>query len=59
MTDNTITIAAHEVLIKRAVEAEREACARVCQKHGAGTPDDCCWGMAEGCADEIRARGNS
>jgi hypothetical protein len=43
-------------LVKRAVEAEREACAKVCDD--IATEDGFEGGYANGCAVAIRARGN-
>lgn len=43
----------HHKEVKRAIDAEREACAKVCDEH---------WrfnGSASECADAIRARGNT
>jgi len=37
--------------IKAAVEAEREACAKLCEEPG--------WNAANWCAKQIRARGNN
>ena len=42
-----------EELIQRAVESEREACAKVCEEHWK------CGGNSMECADAIRARGAS
>jgi hypothetical protein len=48
--------------IEAAVEAEREACARVCDEEDGDTPDwetDCVWSQAaRHCAKAIRARGS-
>jgi hypothetical protein len=48
-------------MIKQAVEAEREACAKVCDEEDGDTPDwetDCVWSQAaRHCAQAIRARG--
>ena len=40
-------------LVERAVEAEREACAKVCDAEATVE------GIAQKCADAIRARGNT
>lgn len=42
--------------VQKAVEAEREACAKVCEVHGS-MAKHAVW-MAEECAALIRARGN-
>ena len=44
-------------LVERAVEAEREACAKVCDD--IATEDGWEGGYANGCAVAIRARGNT
>jgi hypothetical protein len=41
--------------IRKAVEAEREACAKVCEETDDGTP----YNLAEECARNIRARGQA
>ena len=43
-------------MIAQAVEAEREACAKVCD--GLAKPDTI-WDIAKNCATAIRARGNT
>jgi hypothetical protein len=47
----------HEVLrlVNAAIAAEREACAKVCEKTDDGTP----YNLAEECAAAIRARSKS
>ena len=42
-------------LVNSAIEAEREACAKVCEETDDGTP----YNLAEECARNIRARGEA
>jgi alpha-mannosidase len=42
-------------LVNSAIEAEREACAKVCEETDDGTP----YNLAEECARNIRARGKA
>jgi len=42
-------------LVNSAIEAEREACAKVCEETNDGTP----YNLAEECARNIRARGQA
>jgi hypothetical protein len=41
--------------IAKAVEAEREACAQLCEQTNDGTP----YNLADACAEAIRARGQA
>lgn len=45
-----------KLLVQRAVEAEREACAQVCDKRSIEDSWEGCY--ADQCATDIRARGN-
>jgi len=42
-------------MVELAVEAEREACAKVCDEYAKNSD----WPTADNCADAIRARGNT
>jgi hypothetical protein len=46
-------------MIAQAVEAEREACAKVCEDVYTGEEASCDWPTPEMCAAAIRARGQA
>jgi len=51
-TNQVKPVALIDAEIRKAVEAEREACAKVCEETDDGTP----YNLAEECARNIRAR---
>jgi len=48
-----------KILVQKAVLAEREACAKVCEDVYTGEEASCDWPTPEMCAAAIRARGNT
>ena len=46
-------------MVEMAVEAEREACAKVCEEIYTGEEASCDWPTPEMCATAIRARGQA